>query len=307
MEWRVAVGHKGVGEMKGWQQFISVNSGRDQFNHVFWNQIPILLVIILVLVTGCGLLESSVENPVDGWAVLAVKDYYEDPNEPDIPVDYIDITLMRQALEASGWNPDHIHDLREFTRETFQAEMDWLEESADENDIVIMYVTAAFKYLRDEVLWHETFADEWSQIPSRRRLLIVDASRAAVFTNAVASDPSPYLSVASVAEDEFSWIGLEEEGLPIVGRVFTHYFAGALDNPDADTNGDGLVSVQEAARIAEELQRTYMQDVVLAVPEFVEMFHTITFTAPELDPTYPNVIVDDAVGEPLYLALDAYQ
>jgi hypothetical protein len=292
--------------MKGWQLGKLVNPGKARFGRIHIYLATILLVVVLVLVTGCDLVKSSAENPVDGWAVLAVKDYYDDPNEPDMPVDYIDIAVMRQALEGSGWNPDHIRELRDFNRETFQGELDWLEESADENDIVVLYVAAAFKYLRDEILWHEIFAEEWSQIPSQRRLLIVDASRAAVFTNAVTSDPLPHLSVASVGRDEFSWVGIEEEGLPIVGRVFTHYFAGALADPDADSNGDGLVSVQEAIQSAQELQRTYMHDVVLAVPEFVEMFHTMSWTVPEKDPTYPNVSVDDAVGEPLYLALDAY-
>ena len=50
-----------------------------------------------------------------------------------------------------------------------------------------------------------------------------------------------------------------------------------------------------------------MHDIVLAEPEFVEMFHKITFSAPERDPAYPHVVVDDAIGEPLYLALDAYR
>ena len=93
--------------------------------------------------------------------------------------------------------------------------------------------------------------------------------------------------------------------MPIIGAVFTHYFTAALDNPDVDADGDGLVSVQEAVLTAEEQQRAYMHDVVLVVPEFVDMFHAEA-TAPEEDPDYPHVIMDDTIGEPLYLALDAY-
>ena len=55
--------------------------------------------------------------------------------------------------------------------------------------------------------------------------------------------------------------------------------------------------------MAEEQQRAYMHDTVLVVPEFLEMFHDLD-SRPEKDPNYPNVVVDDKIGEPLYLALD---
>ena len=249
--------------------------------------------------------EIHPRNAVEGWAVLAEKDDYQGLNLGDMLVDYIDIILMRQVLENSGWNPDHIHDLREFNRETLQAELDWLEESADENDIVFLFVAAHGSYLRNVILWHDFFADEWLQIPSQRRLLVIEVCKAGEFTNSVAGDPSPHLSVASAAENEYGWKGLEEEGLPIIGGVFTHYFADALENPDADANSDGLISVQEAALMAEEQQRAYLHDVVLVIPEWVELYHTIG-AYPEEDPTYPHVVVDDTLGEPLYLALDAY-
>jgi hypothetical protein len=248
---------------------------------------------------------SESDGPVDGWAVLAEKDDYVGVSLPNMLVGYIGITQMRQALENSGWDPDHIHDLSEFDRETLQGQLDWLEENADENDIVLLYVAAHGHYLSDVVLWGEFFAGEWEQIPSKRRLLVIDACHAANFTNAAAGDPSPHLSVAAVAGNEFGWTGVEEEGLPIIGWVFTHYFADAFDDPDADANGDGMISVQEAALMAEEQQRTYMHDVVLAVPKFVEMFHALA-VAPEQDPNYPHVVVDDAIGEPIFLALDAY-
>jgi len=244
-------------------------------------------------------------NPVEGWAVLAEKDDYSDVGMADMLVDYIDIILIRQVLENSGWNPDHIHDLREFDRETLQTELDWLEESADENDIVILYVAAHGGFLRNVILWHDFFADEWLQIPSQRRLLVIEVCRAGEFTNTVAGDPLPHLSIASAGENEFGWKGVEEEGLPIIGGVFTHYFADALENPAADANGDGMVSVQEAALMAEEQQRAYLHDVVLVIPEWVELYHTIG-VSPEDDPDYPHVIVDDTIGEPLFLALDAY-
>lgn len=265
----------------------------------------ILMVTVLILVTSCETFEPSLDNPVEGWAVLAEKDKYDARYKPDMPIDYIDITRMGQALESLGWTSDHIHNLYEFNKETLQAELDWLEENADKNDVVLMYITAHGYYLRDGLGWRNFFVDQWEQIPSQRRVLVVDSSFAALFTDMVASDTSPNLSVAAVDMDEHSWKGIEEEGLPIIGGVFTYYFSAALNDPNADTNNDGLVSVQEAAMMADEHQRTYFHEVILAVPEFVNQLHAAD-VAPEQDPNYPHVKMDDTIGEPLYFALDAY-
>jgi hypothetical protein len=245
------------------------------------------------------------DGVVNGWAVLVEKDDYSDVDMSDLLVDYIGITQVCQVLEDSGWEPDHIHELREFDRETLRDDLDWLAESADEDDIVFLYVAAHGKYLRDVLVWDEFLAADWKQIPSHRRLLVIDSCQAANYTGAVSGDLSPYLSIAAVAGDEYGWSGLEEEGLPIIGGVFTHYFAAAFGDPDADADGDGFVSAQEAALMAEGQQRTYMHDVVFAVPEFVEMYHDIG-VFPDEDPTFPHVVMDDTIGEPLYLALDAY-
>lgn len=263
------------------------------------------LLMVLVFIASCETIGRPKDNPVEGWAVLAERDYYESVFKPDLPVGYIDITRMRQALESSGWQSDQIHSLREFNRQTLQAELDWLEENADENDIVLLYITAHGYYLRDGIGWRHFFAGQWEQIISQRRVLVVDASFAALFTDTVASDTSPHFSVAAVDTNEHSWKGLEEEGLPIIGGVFTYYFTAALNDPITDANGDGLVSIQEAALMAEEQQRSYFHEVVLVVPEFVDYFHAADI-APERDPSYPHVIVDDTIGEPFYLALDAY-
>jgi hypothetical protein len=277
----------------------------------FHNKSLILLVFILALVVGCEKAGVSgndrstptIVNVVNGWAVLAEKDAYDDVGMTNMLVDHIDITRMREVLENSGWDPQHIHTLPEFDRETLQVELDWLQHNADGNDIVILFVSAHSSYLSNVLSWHNFFADEWKQIASQRRMLVIDACKAATFTGAVANDPSPHLSIAAVAENEYSWRGLEEEGLPIIGGVFTYYFTDALKNPRADTDGDGRISVQEAAWMAEEQQRSYFHDVIFGVPEFVEMYRT-TATSPEKDPTFPHVIVDDSIGEPLDITLD---
>jgi hypothetical protein len=255
-------------------------------------------------VTGSG--EAVEGGEVRSWAVLAQKDDYSDVDMTDLPVDHIGIKKLRQVLEDAGWDPDRIQDLEEFDRKTLRNGLDWLEENAAEGDLVLVYVAAHGRYLLDVLAWEGFFADEWEQIPSRRRVLVIDSCQAANYTDVVAGDPAPYLSIAAVDGDEYGWSGLEEEGLPIIGGVFTHYFATAFGDGSADTDGDGCVSVQEAALVAEEEQRRYMHDVVFAVPEFLEMYHE-GGSFPDDDPTFPDVIIDDAIGEPLCLTLDAYR
>jgi hypothetical protein len=262
----------------------------------------ILLFLLSVLMTACAA-KPTTENTIDGWAILVEKDFYGGDGTEDFSGDYINITRMRRVLEDAGWNPEHIHDLREFDRETLQAELDWLEDNADEDDIAILYISSHAEYLGGPASWFTSLADEWEQNPSQRKLLIISTCKAARFTNSVADDPSPHLSIAAVAENELGWYGNEEEGLPIIGSVFTYYFTDALQNPDADADQNGLVSVQEAVLMAEEQQRAYMHDVVLTVPEFLNLFHE-NDKYPDRDPGYPHVVMDDAIGEPLYLSLD---
>lgn len=254
---------------------------------------------------GIGGIDAMGDGVVLGWAVLAEKDDYADVDMTDLPVNHIGITEMRQVLVESGWDPDQIRDLREFDSQTLEAGLDWLAEQADQDDIVIVYVAAHGRYLRDVLNWSDFFPSEWAQIPSHRRLLVIDSCQAANYTGAVSAGTAPYLAIASVAGDEYGWSGLEEEGLPIIGGVFTHYFAAAFGDPEADADADGLVSAQEAAMMAEDQQRAYMHDVVFAVPEFLEMYRGAG-ASPDQDPAFPHVIVDDAIGEPLFLTLDAY-
>jgi hypothetical protein len=241
-------------------------------------------------------------DPVEAYAVLAEKDDYQAVGMTDLLVDYIDIERMRAALEALGWDPQQIHDLKEFDRESLQEELDWLKGIADANDLVFFYITGHGTFLRENISWNSFFPEEWAQIPSPQRVLVVDSCTAAEFTRYLKSDPNPQLAIAAVDADEYGWKGLEEEGLPIVGGVFTFYFADALGELEADADGDGKVSVQEAALFAEEKQRSYMHEVVFGVSEFLESYHDIG-VKPDQDDSFPDVIIDDTLGEDIFLEL----
>jgi hypothetical protein len=239
---------------------------------------------------------------VEGYAVLAAKDDYNAEGMTNLPVNHIDVDRMKQALIDQGWNPENIHELKEFTKRELLEELDWLEENADSNDLVFFYITAHGEYLRRILGWNDFFPGEWRQVESPKRVLLVDSCSAARYTKPVNKDGKPHLSIAAVDQDELGWKGLESEGLPIVGGVFTYYFSEALSDPEADSDQDGAISIQEAAALAEAKQRTYMHEVVFEVEEFVEMYHAIG-AEPEKDPTFPNVVLDDTIGEPLFLSL----
>jgi len=250
--------------------------------------------------------ESAPPNPVEGWAVLAVKEDYTEVGKHSNPTDYIDLGRMRDTLINSGWDPDHILESREFDRDSLQADLDWLEVSADENDVVVLYLSAHSTYLIQNLNWDDFFSEEWEQIPSHKRLLIADLCNGGYFTYPTNNDPNPHLSIASADHDELTWKCEEQEGLPIIGMIFTKYFVDALKDLNYDTDGDGYVSVQEAALIAEEQQRTFMHEYIFSNPDYLKAFENYG-NFPNSDPTFPDVILDDTIGEPLYLVLDAYQ
>ena len=266
-----------------------------------------LALIVVLLLSGCWGKTPRVEpatipddTQVEYYAVLAQKDDYIDVGMTDLLVDYIDIKRLRSTLEELGWPAENIHEVKEFNQKDLKGELDWLEESVDENDVVFFYVTGHGTYLRKNIDWASFFPDEWAEINSLQRVLVVDSCTAAEFTKALKGDPNPYLALAAVDKDEYGWKGIEEESLPIIGGIFTFYFTEALTDMTADTDGDGFVSVQEAALLAEINQREYMHDVVFAVQEFVDMYHEIG-VKPEKDPTFPDVIVDDYLGYPMDL------
>jgi hypothetical protein len=266
-----------------------------------------LSLMAILLLAACSNQGSNAEpadipddTPVEYYAVLAQKDSYADVKMTALLVDYIDIKRLRGALEELGWPAENIHEVREFDKASLKAELDWLEETADENDLVFFYVTGHGTYLRNHIDWATFFPDEWAEINSLRRVLMVDSCTAAEFTQALQGDPNPYLALAAVDEDEYGWKGIEEEGLPIIGGIFTFYFVEAIEGSRADLDGDGFVSVQEAAEVAEEKQRTYLHEIVFGVDAFVEMYHDIG-VRPEKDKTFPDVIVDDYLGYPLDL------
>jgi hypothetical protein len=249
---------------------------------------------------------QPIEKSVQGWAVLVAKEDYSDTGDTSLDTDFLNLIQLRSLLVYSGWQDDHILELRDsFGTDEVQKSLDWLEMVADQDDVVLFYIQGHSSFLREDLVWQTFFAKEWEQILSDKRILVVEACQAAEFTETTSNDPNPHLTVASVDSDELGWSGLWDEGMPIIGGVFTHYFIGAFIDPTADLDGDGFVSVQESALSADKNQREYMHGTIFTVPEFLAMYHAVGLF-PERDQSTPNVVLEDHIGEPLYLDLNAY-
>lgn len=244
--------------------------------------------------------ESNGDGVVTGWAVLAEKDDYSDVDMVDLRVDYINLKRMRQVLLDKGWKQNQILELIEFDQTSLREALKWLSEQADGDDLVIVFISSHGMYLQQNIHLEDFILMDWIKIKSAERVFILEACRAGAFTPALKYDPQPYLAIGSVGKDEGGWSGLEEEGLPIIGGVFTYYFTAAFTDPEADSDSDGAVSLQEAAVYAEDHQRTYMHEVVYEVPEFLEMSVDAGF--PVEDPDFPHVVMDDTIGSPVILS-----
>ncbi len=245
---------------------------------------------------------SADTQEVEGWAVLAGKEDYSDVERlkgHDLTTNFVAHNRFHALLRYSGWQEDHILELRdELGQEEIREALEWLASNADEDDFVIFYYFGHGSYLREEVRWADFFAEEWAKVPGRYRLLMIDSCHAEEHTRVVAGEERGHVAIASVADDEVSWGGLWEERLPILGPVFTYYFIEAHYNPTVDYNVDGRISIGEATAWAEEQQRTYMHSTVWSNPRFAWSDH-------EDHPDVPHVMVDDTVGAPIYLDLDA--
>jgi hypothetical protein len=244
--------------------------------------------------------ESVNSSVIEGWALLADKNDYSDVDMTDLPMDYINIKRTRQVLLDAGWQESHILEVLEFDQDTLHQGLNWIVEQADENDLVFVYISSHGLYLHQNVHWGDFILMDWIRIKSAQRVLVLECCRAGAFTPELKYDPKPYIAIGGVGKDEDGWAGLEEEGLPIIGSVFTFYFTAAFNDPEADSDGDGAISIQEAAKYAEDHQRTYMHEVVFEAPEYLEMYKVAGLDIE--DPDYPHVVIDDTIGSPVILS-----
>ena len=234
----------------------------------------------------------AVDNAEDCWAVLLEMNEFPE-GWTDLPVDFINTERMETALLSLGWENDHIYMVNgNVTIQVVQDAIGWLGNNTDNNDTVLFYIFTHGGWMRDVLAWNSWFPAEWEQLSTSKKVLMIDTCFAEEFFETIRDDSSPHISVGCCRADEVSWAGLEEEGLPIIGSVWNYYFSNALCNSSADSDGNGLVSVEESFNFSTPLVQRYMNETVFAVPEFLESYHKIGIY-PEHYDAYPHPVMDD--------------
>ncbi len=227
----------------------------------------------------------SQENPREGWAVLLEMNDY--PNSmTDMDTNFTDTRKWNATLRELGWQRHHIQYYQGYLDQAAgESALQFLFQNADANDVVFFFIFAHGNWILDEMNWDIWFPNQWQSLSSQEKFLMVSACGAEEMISLVYDDPAPHIHIASAQVGEYSWAGLPEEGLPIIGEVFNHFLTDALLNTSADQDGSADISVEEAFTFAYPLCRTYLSSVVFsAFPYFANMCN---FTA-------PHPMIDDA-------------
>jgi len=214
----------------------------------------------------------------------------------DLDTGYVDTQKWNLTLQTLGWQTHHILIYQgEITRQTGEAALHFLAMNADANDVVLFFVFAHGNYLLTDVHWNTWFPQQWMSLESQQKLFVVASCTSELLIQPLYDDPSSHIHIASTEGDEYAWAGLPEEGLPIIGEIFTHFFTNGLINGSADSNTDGEVTVEEAFEFATPLSRNYITSVVFpAFPDFAEM----------CDNTAPHPVLDDNYSGNFSLQVD---
>jgi len=232
---------------------------------------------------------QSQPNLREGWAVLLEMNDYPDPIT-DLSTDFSDSTKWNATLHSLGWQTHHIQFYHGFLDQYVgEAALQFLALNADANDIVLFFIFAHGNWIRDHMQWHLWFPTRWAEIQSQEKLLVVSACNSEEMIEPLTNDSAPHIHMAAAQKDGgYAWAGLPEEGLPIIGEVFNHYFTNALVNASADQDSNGEICVEEAFAFASPLSQEYITTVVF--PAFPDYADSCNDTAPQpvIDDAYPG-------------------
>jgi len=247
-----------------------------------------------------NLVETTNNTSVDAWAALLEMNEFPE-GWSDLPVEFVNSERMQTALFSLGWQSDHVHIVQDnLTISVVQEAVEWLANNTNCDDIALLYVFTHGTWMRNVLLWNDWFPVEWKKLNTSKRILMIDTCSAEEFFDNIRNDPSPHISLGCCSADEVSWVGIEEEGLPIIGSVWNYYFTNALCNSSADVDNNGFVSLEEAFNFSTPLVQGYMNETVFAVPQFLESYHNIGIY-PENYDAYPHPVMDDRYPDQLII------
>jgi hypothetical protein len=247
--------------------------------------LAITMVIALLLIPSVSATGTS-QDTRDGWAAIMEINYYPE-GWTDIPTNYNDTHRWVDTLTTLGWQESHILIVNEaFDLAQVVEAIQFLIDNTGENDIALVFIAAHGMWLNNTIAQNNTFVDTWEEIPSQNKLLCIDSCLAGRFTELVADDPNPEIAISAVGANEYSWAGIEEEGLPIIGCVWNCFFTNALLNATADADSNGDVSVEEAYDFAYPLTRAYYEDHIYPYSSEIKQLNNFAAPHPGMDDNY---------------------
>jgi len=256
---------------------------------------------------------------IDGYAVILEVD--DHPGEgSDIITGYANRNRIVDALLAKGWTEENIFVLldHDVTVSAIEGAMDWLMERVTGEDLVFIYASGHGNYLRETVGLGWAFPPLWRALPTDRKVFVVNSCGAGQITasamygefiepelQAEHSDQlTAGLAIAGCAHDEQGMSGSIGMGLPILGGYMTFFLHGALNDLSLDTDGDLLVSVEEAfvgtysrtrAFYEEELTKIFTYCTLMPEPVLEQLRAMVEYDYPhpELIDGYPGELILD--------------
>lgn len=268
----------------------------------------LLLLIILIISTltlsGCTeptAAQSKSIDPNNTFIVLLEMNDFPD-GYVDLPVDFINSEQLRTLFSDIGVPDENmLIQQDEISSTDLIDSFAWLELNAPENATVFFYIGAHGVYIRNELSWHFNGPKRWNSLPQKEKVLIIDSCHAGEFIQSFADEPNSGLTYAICSADEVQWWGAEDEGMPIIGSIWVHYFIEGISNPESDINLDGNVSFLEAAEYAASMFSTYMVEEVFAVGGYLERYEQVHGYDASKNLPYPNAVFNDHLDKDIIL------
>lgn len=266
-----------------------------------------VIIISFVLILSACTVASKTKGeqytdlkPSKTWVVLMEMNEFPE-GFSDLPVDYINSKRMKDMFIKLGVEENHILVKQDdMSLEAVKDSISWLGENSQKDDVVFFYIATHGSWLRKKLSWNTLIAPKWKELDRSNKVLIVDSCSAGEFIKSFENDEASGISIAAASADEIGWWGTEDEGLPIIGSIWVKYFTEAVFEKEADSDDDGMITIDEAFEYTTPQLQNYMKEEVFAVDEFLKTWHKIG-QYPEKSHGYPNPVLYNHLPEKVVL------
>lgn len=262
-----------------------------------------LTLLFFILLFSCSSKSSTADSLSyrDTYIVLAEVNHYSG-SYSDITIDYKNSNQLYEMFISLGVPEENFLILKdESVTKGLYNSFDWIDQNVPSDAALFFYAAAHGRFLRNSLHWNVFFPSKWNALPQKRKILIVDSCNAGEFVASFKEEPSSGLTYGVVSADEINWWGVEEEGLPIIGSIWVHYFLEAVHSQEADINSDNFISFTEAHFYSNLKSQEYMRNYVFENPDFLASYHQIG-QDPLGKEGYPNAVMYNHLEDDLILA-----